>query len=117
MKKILTIIALALIASLASAQTGVTFVIDENLSPVEDDAILNSKGTASRSDIPAVPSVEQILQRQGLSTLPIPTREVAKAKIGSRTVMLDIDRKAYNVMMKPSTILKTVPVTPKKRAD
>ena len=37
--------------------------------------------------------------------------------IGLRTVMLDIDRKAYNVMMKPSTILKTVPVTPKKRAD
>lgn len=146
------------------------------------DAILNSKGAASRSDIPAVPSVEQILQRQGLSTLPIPTREVTKAKkankkrvkagkkiygvvndefgpvfgatvceidengqvvastvtdvngnftlkvvdpqdklrisyIGLRTVMLDIDRKAYNVMMKPSTILKTVPVTPKKRAD
>lgn len=146
------------------------------------NAILNSKGAASRSDIPAVPSVEQILQRQGLSTLPVPTREVAKAKktnkkrvkagkkisgivkdefdpvfgaivcevnengqvvastitdvngnftlkvvdpqdklrisyIGLRTVMLDIDRKAYNVMMKPSTILKTVPVTPKKRAD
>lgn len=146
------------------------------------NAILNSKGVASRSDIPAVPSVEQILQRQGLSTLPIPTREVTKAKkankkrvkagkkisgivkdefdpvfgaivcevnengqvvastitdvngnftlkvvdpqdklrisyIGLRTVMLDIDRKAYNVMMKPSTILKTVPVTPKKRAD
>ncbi len=146
------------------------------------NAILNSKGAASRSDIPAVPSVEQILQRQGLSALPIPTREVTKAKkankkrvkagkkisgivkdefdpvfgaivcevnengqvvastitdvngnftlkvvdpqdklrisyIGLRTVMLDIDRKAYNVMMKPSTILKTVPVTPKKRAD
>lgn len=146
------------------------------------NAILNSKGAASRSDIPTVPSVEQILQRQGLSTLPIPTREVTKAKkankkrvkagkkiygvvndefgpvfgatvceidengqvvastvtdvngnftlkvvdpqdklrisyIGLRTVMLDIDRKAYNVMMKPSTILKTVPVTPKKRAD
>jgi len=146
------------------------------------NAILNSKGAASRSDMPAVPSVGQILQRQGLSTLPIPTRKVAKAKkankkrvkagkkisgvvndefgpvfgatvceidengqvvastvtdvngnftlkvvdpqdklrisyIGSRTVMLDIDRKAYNVMMKPSTILKTVPVTPKKRAD
>ena len=146
------------------------------------NAILNSKGAASRSDMPAVPSVGQILQRQGLSTLPIPTREVTKAKkankkrvkagkkisgvvndefgpvfgatvceidengqvvastvtdvngnftlkvvdpqdklrisyIGSRTVMLDIDRKAYNVMMKPSTILKTVPVTPKKRAD
>ncbi len=146
------------------------------------DAILNSKGAASRSDIPTVPTVKQIPQRQGLSTLPIPTREVAKAKkankkrvkagkkiygvvndefgpvfgatvceidengqvvastvtdvngnftlkvvdpqdklrisyIGLRTVMLDIDRKAYNVMMKPSTILKTVPVTPKKRAD
>ena len=146
------------------------------------NAILNSKGVASRSDMPTVPSVEQILQRQGLSTLPIPTREVTKAKkankkrvkagkkisgvvsdefdpvfgaivcevnengqvvastitdvngnftlkvvdpqdklrisyIGLRTVMLDIDRKAYNVMMKPSTILKTVPVTPKKRAD
>ena len=146
------------------------------------NAILNSKGAASRSDMPAVPSVGQILQRQGLSTQPIPTREVTKAKkankkrvkagkkisgvvndefgpvfgatvceidengqvvastvtdvngnftlkvvdpqdklrisyIGSRTVMLDIDRKAYNVMMKPSTILKTVPVTPKKRAD
>ena len=146
------------------------------------NAILNSKGVASRGDMPAVPSVGQILQRQGLSTLPIPTREVTKAKkankkrvkagkkisgvvsdefgpvfgatvceidengqvvastvtdvngnftlkvvdpqdklrisyIGSRTVMLDIDRKAYNVMMKPSTILKTVPVTPKKRAD
>lgn len=146
------------------------------------DAILNSKGAASRSDIPTVPTVKQIPQRQGLSTLPIPTREVAKAKkankkrvkagkkiygvvndefgpvfgatvceidengqvvastvtdvngnftlkvvdpqdklrisyIGLRTVMLDIDCKAYNVMMKPSTILKTVPVTPKKRAD
>ena len=146
------------------------------------NAILNSKGVASRSDMPAVPSVEQILQRQGLSTLPIPTREVTKAKkankkrvkagkkisgivkdefdpvfgaivcevnengqvvastvtdvngnftlkvvdpqdklrisyIGLRTVMLDIDRKEYDVMMKPSTILKTVPVTPKKRAD
>ena len=44
------------------------------------NAILNSKGVASRSDMPTVPSVEQILQRQGLSTLPIPTREVAKAK-------------------------------------
>jgi hypothetical protein len=146
------------------------------------DAILNSKRVASRGDIPTVPTVKQIPQRQGLSTLPIPTREVAKAKkankkrvkagkkisgvvndefgpvfgatvceidengqvvastvtdvngnftlkvvdpqdklrisyIGLRTVMLDIDRKAYNVMMKPSTILKTVPVTPKKRAD
>ena len=146
------------------------------------NAILNSKGVTSRSDMPTVPSVEQILQRQGLSTLPIPAREVTKAKkankkrvkagkkisgvvkdefdpvfgaivcevnengqvvastvtdvngnftlkvvdpqdklrisyIGLRTVMLDIDRKAYNVMMKPSTILKTVPVTPKKRAD
>ena len=44
------------------------------------NAILNSKGVASRSDMPTVPSVEQILQRQGLSTLPIPTREVTKAK-------------------------------------
>ena len=44
------------------------------------NAILNSKGVASRSDMPAVPSVGQILQRQGLSTLPIPTREVTKAK-------------------------------------
>ncbi len=44
------------------------------------NAILNSKGATSRSDMPAVPSVEQILQRQGLSTLPIPTREVTKAK-------------------------------------
>ena len=44
------------------------------------NAILNSKGDVSRSDIPTVPSVEQILQRQGLSTLPIPTREVTKAK-------------------------------------
>jgi serpin B len=30
--------------------------------------------------MPAVPSVKQILRRQGLSTLPIPTREVTKAK-------------------------------------
>ena len=44
------------------------------------NAILNSKGDVSRSDMPTVPSVEQILQRQGLSTLPIPTREVTKAK-------------------------------------
>ena len=36
MKKILTTIALALIASLATAQAGVTFVVDENLSPVDD---------------------------------------------------------------------------------
>ena len=35
MKKILTTIALALIASLATAQTGVTFVVDENLSPID----------------------------------------------------------------------------------
>ena len=34
MKKILTTIALALVASIATAQTGVTFVVDENLSPV-----------------------------------------------------------------------------------
>ncbi len=44
------------------------------------NAILNSKGATSRSDMPAVPSVKQILRRQGLSTLPIPTREVTKAK-------------------------------------
>ena len=44
------------------------------------NAILNSKGVASRSDMPTVPSVEQIQRRQGLSTLPIPTREVTKAK-------------------------------------
>ena len=44
------------------------------------DAILNSKRVASRGDIPTVPTVKQIPQRQGLSTLPIPTREVTKAK-------------------------------------
>ena len=44
------------------------------------NAILNSKGVASRADIPAVPTVEQMPQRQGLNPLPIPTREVTKAK-------------------------------------
>lgn len=43
------------------------------------NAILNSKGVASRGFIPA-PTVDQIQRRQGLSTLPIPTREVTKAK-------------------------------------
>ena len=49
MKKILTTIALALIASLASAQTGVTFVIDENLSPVEDDAIVKYQSSGAQA--------------------------------------------------------------------
>ena len=36
MKKTLTIIVLALVASLATAQEGVTFVVDENLSPIDE---------------------------------------------------------------------------------
>ena len=36
MKRLLTIIALALIGSLANAQNGVTFVVDENLEPLND---------------------------------------------------------------------------------
>ena len=36
MKKVLTIIVLALISCLAIAQTGVTFVVDENLAPIEE---------------------------------------------------------------------------------
>ena len=49
MKKILTTIALALIASLATAQTGVTFVVDENLSPVENDAIEKYQNSGSQA--------------------------------------------------------------------
>lgn len=37
MKKSFTIIVLALIASLAIAQTSVTFVVDENLTPIDED--------------------------------------------------------------------------------
>ena len=37
MKKSFTIIVLALIASLAIAQTSVTFVVDENLAPFENE--------------------------------------------------------------------------------
>lgn len=53
MKKIFTIIILTLIASLATAQTGVTFVVDENLSPVENDAIekYQSSGAQALSGI------------------------------------------------------------------
>ena len=39
MKKSFTIIVLALIASLAIAQNGVTFVVDENLAPIDEDAL------------------------------------------------------------------------------
>ena len=39
MKKSFTIIMLALIASFASAQNGVTFVVDENLAPIDEDAL------------------------------------------------------------------------------
>ena len=39
MKKSFTIIVLALIASLAIAQTSVTFVVDENLAPIDEDAL------------------------------------------------------------------------------
>ena len=36
MKKVLAIIVLALIASLAIAQKSITFVVDENLAPIEE---------------------------------------------------------------------------------
>ena len=36
MKKVLAIIVLALIVSLATAQKSITFVVDENLSPIEE---------------------------------------------------------------------------------
>lgn len=49
MKKILTTIGLALIASLATAQTSTTFVVDENLSPVEDDAMLKYQSSGSKA--------------------------------------------------------------------
>ena len=39
MKKSFTIIILALVASFASAQNGVTFVVDENLAPIDEDAL------------------------------------------------------------------------------
>ncbi|MBO4892891.1 MAG: DUF4419 domain-containing protein, partial [Prevotella sp.] len=39
MKKSFTIIVLALITSLAIAQTSVTFVVDENLAPIDEDAL------------------------------------------------------------------------------
>ena len=40
MKRLLTIIALALIGSLANAQNGVTFVVDENLEPLNDKYVM-----------------------------------------------------------------------------
>ena len=49
MKKILTTIGLALIASLVTAQTSTTFVVDENLSPVEDDAMLRYQSSGSKA--------------------------------------------------------------------
>ena len=49
MKKVLAIIVLALIVSLATAQTGVTFVVDENLSPVEDDAIVKYQNSGAQA--------------------------------------------------------------------
>ena len=49
MKKVLAIIVLALIVSLATAQTGVTFVVDEDLSPVEDDAIVKYQSSGSNA--------------------------------------------------------------------
>ena len=49
MKKVLAIIVLALIVSLATAQTGVTFVVDENLSSVEDDAIVKYQSSGSNA--------------------------------------------------------------------
>ena len=39
MKKSFIIIILALVASFASAQNGVTFVVDENLAPIDEDAL------------------------------------------------------------------------------
>ena len=42
MKRLLTIIALALIGSLANAQNSVTFVVDENLEPLNDKYILDN---------------------------------------------------------------------------
>jgi hypothetical protein len=42
MKRLLTIIALALIVSLANAQNSVTFVVDENLEPLNDKYILDN---------------------------------------------------------------------------
>ena len=39
MKKRFIIIILALVASFASAQNGVTFVVDENLAPIDEDAL------------------------------------------------------------------------------
>ena len=51
MKKSFTIIALALIASLAIAQTSVTFVVDENLAPIDEDALdmEDSQSSGSRA--------------------------------------------------------------------
>ena len=49
MKKILTIIALALSASLICAQTSVTFVVDENLSPIEDHFIEKLQSSGSKA--------------------------------------------------------------------
>ena len=49
MKKILTIIILALIASQVTAQKGVTFVVDENLSPVENYNVEKYQETGSKA--------------------------------------------------------------------
>ena len=51
MKKSFTIIVLALIASLAIAQTSVTFVVDENLAPIDEDALdmEDSQSSGSRA--------------------------------------------------------------------
>ena len=49
MKKILTTIALALIASLTTAQTSVTFVVDEHLTPLEDAFMEKSQSSGSKA--------------------------------------------------------------------
>lgn len=49
MKKILTIIALTLIASQVTAQKGVTFVVDENLSPVEKNNLEKYQVSGSKA--------------------------------------------------------------------
>lgn len=49
MKKTLTTIGLALVASLATAQTGTTFTVDEHLSPVADVSIEKYRSSGTRA--------------------------------------------------------------------
>ena len=60
MKKSITIIVLALIASLAIAQTSVTFVVDENLAPFKDEDFM------ARLQFSGEEVIEDIFEDEGM---------------------------------------------------